>query len=307
MWKHAEAQENGLSFPRAYSLALAPQIIHTRSKLLAQLVSSRAYRQVDFLAVGSFFVYEAAENGSDAKLTRIPSSREDIFSTQAIPARSKRTLMKFLKFVLDFDSEEQTAVWEPESSIPLSEFLVKQFKLDESLQRYILALTLTLDGNITVKDGLTTINRHLTSTGLFGPGFCAVYPKWGGTSEIAQVGCRAGAVGGGIYMLATSIESQQLSDDGRLSLALSNGVAVQTGVVVSSQSKAADNGQVISRLVAIVNSPLKTLFDVVVEGAPTPTVVVVAIPSDTDTLGKPTYAMVHSSETGECPNGQSKS
>ncbi|KAI0385020.1 GDP dissociation inhibitor [Hypomontagnella monticulosa] len=300
-WKHPEAADRGLSFPRAYSLALAPQIIHTRSKLLDQLVSSRAYKQVDFLAVGSFFVYDTEAGDASSKLTRIPSSREDVFSTQAIPTRSKRSLMKFLKFVIDYDSAEQKLVWEGKEQMLLSEFLTSAFKLDENLQKYILALTLTLDGRVTVADGLARINRHLTSTGLFGPGFCAVYPKWGGSSEIAQVACRAGAVGGGIYMLDTKADISSPEGD-EITLSLSNGLSVRTKKLVTSQNEAEPNAQTITRLVAVASSPLHPLFEVVVEGAPTPAVAVVAFPSGSDS---PIYALVHSSETGECPAGQS--
>ncbi|KAI1079699.1 GDP dissociation inhibitor [Whalleya microplaca] len=308
VWRHPEAEAHGLSFPRAYALALAPQIIHTRSKLLSQLVSSRAYRQVEFLAVGSFFVYDAAavagDDASSSKLARIPSSREDVFSAQSIPARSKRSLMKFLKFVVDYDSEEQKQVWQDRGDELLSDFLSGEFKLDENLRKYILALTLTLDGKVTVKDGLSTLNRHLTSMGVFGPGFCAVYPKWGGSSEIAQVACRAGAVGGGIYMLDTRMEIDKDGNDDKISLSLSNGITVQTAKLVTSQQEATINAQTITRLVAVVNSPLQTLFEVVVEGAPKPGVAVVAFPSDS-TSETPIYALVHSSETGECPASQS--
>ncbi|KAI1417433.1 GDP dissociation inhibitor [Hypoxylon sp. FL1857] len=310
IWKHPEAADHGLSFPRAYSLALAPQIIHTRSKLLEQLVSSRAYRQVEFLAVGSFYVYDAKASDASSKLTRIPSSREDVFSTQSIPVKSKRSLMKFLKFVMDYDSEEQKSIWEGQEDKPLSEFLASTFKLDENLQKYILALTLTLDGRVTVVDGLTTIHRHLTSMGLFGPGFCAVYPKWGGSSEIAQVACRAGAVGGGIYMLDTKAEAKDDANDGEITLRLSNDLSVRTTKLVTSQTEAAPGSQSITRLVAVVNSPLTALFEVVVEGAPTPTVAVVAFPAGSATeessaSDTPIYALVHSSDTGECPAGQS--
>ncbi|KAI1101020.1 GDP dissociation inhibitor [Jackrogersella minutella] len=306
VWKHPEAADRGLSFPRAYSLALAPQIVHTRSKLLAQLVSSRAYRQVEFLAVGSFFVYDAEASDASSKLARIPSSREDVFSTQSIPARSKRSLMKFLKFVIDYDSDEQKAVWQGQENKLLSEFLASEFKLDGNLQKYILALTLTLDGRVTVADGLAIINRHLTSMGLFGPGFCAVYPKWGGSSEIAQVACRAGAVGGGIYMLDT--KSEISNDSNEISLKLSNQLSVRTTKLVTLQNEATPGAQTITRLVAVVNSPLQSLFEIVVEGAPTPTVAVVALPGGSaagDDSSARIYALVHSSETGECPIGQS--
>ncbi|KAI1091358.1 GDP dissociation inhibitor [Rostrohypoxylon terebratum] len=301
-WTHPEAKENGLSFPRAYSLALAPHIIHTRSKLLSQLVSSRAYRQVEFLAVGSFFVYDAGASDDSSKLARIPSSREDVFSTQAIPAKSKRLLMKFLKFVIDCHSEEQKPVWQGREQTLLSEFLVTEFKLDDNLQKYILALTLTLDGRVTVADGLATINRHLTSTGLFGPGFCAVYPKWGGSSEIAQVACRAGAVGGGVYMLDTKAEVNNDSDE-EITLKLSNDATVRTTKFITLQTETSPDSPTINRLIAVVNSPLQALFEIVVEGAPTPAVAVVFIPADTFSPN-PIHVLVHSSESGECPAGQ---
>ncbi|KAI1778983.1 GDP dissociation inhibitor-domain-containing protein [Hypoxylon cercidicola] len=304
-WKHPEAANLGLSFPRAYSLALAPQIIHTRSKLVEQLVSSRAYKQVEFLAVGSFYVYNAEATDASSKLARIPSSREDVFSTQSIPARSKRSLMKFLKFVMDYDSDEQRPLWQEQEDKPLSGFLTSEFKLDKNLQTYVLALTLTLDGRVTVGGGLATIHRHLTSMGLFGPGFCAVYPKWGGSSEIAQVACRAGAVGGGIYMLDTKAEIKDEPSGSEISLDLSNGLSVRTTKLVTSQTEAAADAPTITRLVAVVNSPLKTLFEVIVEGAPTPAVAVVAFPGSSESSDGPIYALVHSSDTGECPAGQS--
>ncbi|KAI5921149.1 rab proteins geranylgeranyltransferase component A [Camillea tinctor] len=311
IWQHPDAAARGLAFPRAYTLALAPQIIHTRSKLLTQLVSSRAYRQVEFLSVGSYFVYNATGVDSDSKLARIPSSREDVFSTQSIPLRSKRSLMKFLKFVVDYEYEEHKPIWEEQAGIPLADFLSTEFKLDEDLQKYILALTLTLDGKVTVKDGLAIIHRHLTSMNLFGPGFCAVYPKWGGSSEIAQVACRAGAVGGGIYMLDTRMEIDEGSKGGEISITLSDGVKIRTRSLISSQKDPVGNGECITRLVAVANSPLKPLFEVTLEGAPTPAVAVVAFPSNSfpgisdSESDTPVYAFVHSSDTGECPVGQS--
>lgn len=215
--------------------------------------------------------------------------------------------MKFLKFVIDYDSEEQRPLWQGQEHKPLAEFLATEFKLDDNLKRYILALTLTLDGRMTVGDGLATIHRHLTSMGLFGPGFCAVYPKWGGSSEIAQVACRAGAVGGGIYMLDTKAEVKDESSDGEISLDLSNGLSVRTTKLVTSQNEAAPDAPTITRLVAVVSSPLKTLFEVIVEGAPIPAVAVVAFPGSSESSDGPIYASVHSGNTGECPAGQSES
>ena len=305
-----------LSFPRAYSLALSPQLIHAGSKLLSQLVSSRAYRQLEFLAVGSFFVYRppSSSPGRPA-LARIPSTREDVFSSTDLPARAKRQLMKFLKLVLSYEEEGSLPQWQAHADKPLAAFLAEEMGLDADLRTYITTLTLSLDGRIGTRDGLATIHRHLTSMGLFGPGFAAVYPKWGGGSEIAQVACRAGAVGGGIYMLGTGIKEVRGDGSGDVvELELTEGTVVKTkSLVRGSEEVPAGPATTVSRLVAITGSPLSSLFQPTLEGAPTPAVAVVALPvgsvktHDGIESKYPIYAIAHSSDTGECPSGQSKS
>lgn len=303
----------GASLAGLHTLALAPQLIHTRSELLSQLVSSKAFRQVEFLAVGSFFIYEPATETAVSALARVPSTREDVFSNTTIPVKSKRFLMKFLKFVLEFDSDSQTETWNPHAQDSLSSFLATEFKLDTNLQAYIVALTLSLDGNISVEAGLTAIHRHLTSMGVFGAGFAAVYPKWGGLSEVAQVGCRASAVGGAVYMLGVGVQNVEVgksADDAKLDISLTNDLTVRSKTLV----QGFDGNQVasrrLSRLIAVVDSSLTSLFQTAVEGAPTPSVAVVALPAGSVSVGGenqpkfPIYVLVHSSDTGECSTGQ---
>jgi len=319
--KPATAEEQGLSFPRAYSIVLAPQIIHTKSELLSQLVSSKAFRQVEFLAVGSFYIFQPPSSESSTQqqqpsLSRIPSTREDVFASTAIPTRAKRSLMKFLKFVLEYDAN--TEVWKHGAGEPLVDFLASEFKLDERLRADVMTLTLSLDGAISVGDGLAAIHRHMTSMGLFGAGFAAVYPKWGGLSEVAQVGCRAGAVGGAVYMLGTGVtDVQKAAEEGGegpelpLGISLSNGISIRTKTLVQPATVQTGGDAVsLSRLTAIVNSDMSQVFEAIMEGAPTPAVAVVAfppgyIPTDGEESSKyPIYAMLHSSDTGECPAGQ---
>ncbi|XWW96455.1 hypothetical protein V2A60_004429 [Cordyceps javanica] len=302
--------------PRAYSLALAPQLIHARSELLSKLVSSKAFRQIEFQAVGSFFIFQsAAVDSGDAAtptLVRIPSTREDVFSSTAIPVRAKRLLMKFLKFVLDYESEPQAEIWKPHADKPLAGFLGSEFKLDDTLQSYIVTLTLSLDGNIAVEDGLVAINRHLSSMGVFGPGFAAVYPKWGGLSEVCQVGCRAAAVGGAVYMLGTGITHVAKCEDetSKLNVSLSNDMVVRAKAVFRSSESSPEDGVCLTRTTAVIGAALQNLFEARVEGSPTPSAVVVAFPagsvseSNGHSSNYPIYAMVHSSDTGECPRGQ---
>lgn len=214
--------------------------------------------------------------------------------------------MKFLKFVLDYEASENAAVWEARAGEPLDGFLASEFKLDEKLRSYVLTLTLA-HSRISVRDGLAALSRHLTSTGVFGPGFAALYPKWGGASEVAQVACRAAAVGGAVYMLGTDITStsQEAEPGSELEITLGNGVTVRSRALVRGDE--AGGEERVERLVAVVDAPLGNLFEAVVEGSPTPAVAVVAFPGGSfEGQEEPVYVMAHSSDTGECPTGQSK-
>lgn len=313
LWKAAAEDEINespkLSSSRAYTLTLSPQIIYTKSKLLSHLVSSKVYRQLEFQAVGNWWIYDAA----GPSLKRLPNGREDIFQDKNIDNRAKRSLMKFLKFVVDY--ENQPEVWEAHGESSLHEFLSSQFKFPEHLQMVISALALYLESpeKTTVKWALPRIARHLTSIGYFGPGFGAVVPKWGGGAEIAQVACRAGAVGGGVYVLdCGTTHIQHTNGDPPVSLLLANGEQVGAQLYIPDvKGEVNSDVKAISRIVAVISSPLSSIFKSSVEGAPLAAVSVVVFPPNTLQIEdfvqeNPVYIMVHSSETGECPAGQCK-
>ncbi|CAK7271072.1 Rab proteins geranylgeranyltransferase component A [Sporothrix epigloea] len=339
--------------PRSsYSFALAPQFLHARSTLVDLLVTSRAYRQLEFLAVSSFFVLEESLSTSQPSIVRIPATREDVFANTAMQARAKRQLMKFLKFVLAYGEEvsaegtERVAntgnkpLWKLHASEPMGAFLRSQFGLDDRLCDNVLALTMSLDGaNVPVSEGLARLHRQITSMGLFGPGFAAVYPKWGGCGEIVQVACRAAAVGGGVYMLGSGICSMKtvasedkVDKDGQdelIELGLTRDLTIKTKLLVRGSEEIMETtsepgaapvssngrGAQISRLIAVVGAPLPFLFAPTVEGAPVAGGAVIALPAgrrlvstgDPISAKHPIFVIAHSSDTGECPAGQSKS
>jgi RAB protein geranylgeranyltransferase component A len=295
-----------LSASRAYSLTLSPQIVYTKSKLLAQLVASKVYRQLEFQAVGNWWIYHTNKE-SGAILKRLPNGREDIFEDKSIDLRAKRSLMKFIKFVVGY--EDQTEIWESDAQNAFPTFLSSKFQLPPHLQVVIIALTLSLDSpqDTTVAYALPRIARHLTSIGVFGPGFGAVVSKWGGGAEIAQVACRAGAVGGGVYVLGTGIASTSNAEP--VEVTLSNGDVVKTKHLARSEKSSKASPIAVSKVIAVVSSSLSSLFESTVEGAPLAAVSVVVFPPGTLTTTDieqthPVYVMPHSSETGECPAGQ---
>lgn len=274
-------------------------------------------------------MYSKAAEGSEAdhgagRLLRLPNGREDIFTDSTIDNRAKRSLMKFLKFVID--REEQREVWEPHADAPLVNFLEEQFNLPERLRVVVLALTLSFDepAHTTVAFSLPRIERHLTSIGVFGPGFGSVFPKWGGGAELAQVACRAGAVGGGTYFLGSGIKSQtpleavDQAESGNIEVLLGNGEAIKTRSIVTAVDEEqtldgipnGDNDEV-CKMISIIASPLASMFEAIAEGSPSAAVSVAVFPANTLSVDfqlqeLPVYILAHSADTGECPKDQSK-
>ncbi|KAK6430745.1 Rab proteins geranylgeranyltransferase component A [Oleoguttula sp. CCFEE 5521] len=300
-----------LSQSRAYSLALAPQIVYTLSKLLPALVSSRTHGQLEFQAVGSWFVLQPGGDAASApSLIRVPSGREDIFQDQSFDLRAKRSLMKFLRFVGNY--EEQPDTWQGEAERPFPEFLQQEFGLPQPLHAALLSLTLapTPPAETSTADALPRIARHLRSIGLFGPGFGAVIPKWGGLAEIAQVACRAGAVGGAVYVLNKGIDHIDNTGNDTFRLKLSGGEQVETHWLVGSAENLLAKaltpphaGPGLTKSISIIAARLPKLFPVTAEGGVTPAGAVIAVPASTADE-PPVYIMAHSADAGECPSTQ---
>lgn len=163
--------------------------------------------------MGSWFIFRNGANDSGPpnqsppRLIRVPNGREDIFADATLNLRAKGSLMKFIRFVINF--EEKPDVWESYRDTPFPEFLSTQFNLPPASHTPLMALglgSLTPDHTSTAFV-LPRIARHLRSMGLFGPGFSALVPRYGGLSEVAQVACRAGAVGGTVYVLDKGIDA----------------------------------------------------------------------------------------------------
>ena len=306
-----------LSPSRVYSLALSPQIIYTRSSLLERLVSSRVYRQLEFLAVGSWWVYSPASDTAleHGRLLKVPNGREDVFQDHELDFKAKRALMKFLRFIGEY--EEQTEVWEDHRQQSFSDFLSEQFKVPTVLQAPLLALTLSPSRSeeTSTEYALPRIARHLRSIGVFGAGFGAVIPRWGGLSEISQVSCRACAVGGGVYVLGKDLAgmTEQVSEPAATShtLRLKDGEVVTTKWIVGGTTSNTEEDSC-CKSISIISSALSPLFPPIADEAPAPASATIVFPSGSlsttsqDSSHPPVHIFAHSSDTGECPAGQSE-
>ncbi|KAJ5703280.1 hypothetical protein N7493_011669 [Penicillium malachiteum] len=318
---HPSSTRPRLAASRAYTLSLSPYFLYTRSQLISILISSKVYRQLDFMAVGSWWIHspdqsntESSELGATQGFHRVPGNREDVFADTHIGMKSKRALMRFLRHISKPADEESDEV--EDLSMPLGDYLSSKFDIPQDLQSPLLSLSLsqqTLQGT-PASYAIPRIKRHLASIGALGPGFGSVISKYGGGSEILQVACRASAVGGGVYALGTGIQS--LADDGSdeypVELQLSNGEVVKSKFVVGSlwdlpaQEPSSTFGR-IARSITVVSSNFVSFFPVTVEGAPMPASAILMFPGETlnSPQSPPVYLQIHSSDTGDCPREQS--
>ena len=239
--------------------------------------------------------------------------------------RDKRSLMKFLRSVLQEDGQEDP-VADTVSEQTLANALKGRFRIPAALEAPILALALSPSpANATGLDiALTRIQRHMRSAGYFGPGFGAVVAKYGGNAEISQVACRAQAVGGGTYLLGHEVDAidssskpqaDQADSDALLKVKLSDGTDIRSRWIVGGSddlpqqhdSRTEDEASLqVSTMhsVDIVSDPLKHLFPVTSENGPVPAAAIVLVQDETDADSSPIYLQVHSEDTGECPPGQ---
>jgi Rab proteins geranylgeranyltransferase component A len=318
LWKREVAEVDDaarLGPSRAYTLALRPQIIYAKSDFLTALVSSKIAPQLEFVAVGPSWVL------GQGGLRKIPSTREAVFNDDSLSMRDKRSLMKLLRHVLQDETDRISDVTtQPEETL---EQLLQRFRIPSSLHSAVQALALTTVsiGRTDSQASLRRIQRHLQSIGHLGPGFGAVIAKYGSNPEIAQVACRAQAVGGGIYLLGHGIASldsipraeTSVSGDDELlrRLELTDGIKIRTRRVVAGEGDMPSNGQPPTRgsiqtlhSISIISRPLKPLLAPESDASPTPAAAIVLVESQHGPAANPIYLQIHSEDTGECPVGQ---
>lgn len=238
---------------KEYLIDLCPKIMFARSDLLELLIKSRVSRYLEFKPIGSFHTYE------QDTFEKVAGSKGDIFSDQSLSLVTKRTLMKFIKFVLQW--EQQHSVWESYTKEPICKFMENEFQL-ESAQITELVVTLGLCKNIYVStpEALSRIKRYVCSFDVYGA-FPALYSMYGSGGEISQGFCRSAAVGGATYKLNTELKS--FSSDNKVAT-FNDGsrIRVKEKVVVS-PSNSLDKVQAekqVTRMVAIVAKSCQEWF-----------------------------------------------
>ncbi|GEQ71580.1 hypothetical protein JCM33374_g5265 [Metschnikowia sp. JCM 33374] len=109
-----------------YGIDLSPRVMFAQSDLLALLVQSKVYKYLEFQSLSNFHVFE--NDHFKSKLSN--TTKEEIFTDHALSLTTKRSLMKFLKFVLQNNSDpHKQSLLAANSHTPIDLFLSQSFNL----------------------------------------------------------------------------------------------------------------------------------------------------------------------------------
>ncbi|SCU78958.1 LADA_0A08834g1_1 [Lachancea dasiensis] len=247
----------GVYRSRDFGIDLSPKILFAKSDLLSILLKSRVHQYLEFQSLSNFHTYE---NDSFERLT---NTKQEIFTNPSLPLMTKRNLMKFIKFVLDW--ENQPEVWQSYKDQPMASFLVDKFKLEKA-QVFELIFSIGMCYNINVKtpEALQRIRRYLTSFDVYGP-FPVLYSKYGGPGELSQGFCRSAAVAGATYKLNETLVSYDpdskiaiFGDGSRVSV--SEKVVVAPTQCPENSQNVPEQKYEVQRLTCVVDKPCSEWF-----------------------------------------------
>jgi RAB protein geranylgeranyltransferase component A len=279
---------------RKYLVDLSPRLMFAKSDLLAILIKTRVFRYLEFKALGNFHTYE------NDSFDKVAGSREDIFTDQSLSLATKRGLMRFMKFVLYWETEGD--IWRPYVTQPIHKFLSEKFKLEQQqITELVLAVGLCQDLSVKTPIALARIKRYLVSLDIYG-NFPMLYSMYGSAGELGQGFSRSAAVAGATYKLDTKLVAY---DETTKIASLSDGsqVMIRDRVVLSPNSSLGPSPRkcaTMTRMVAFVAKDCKEWF---AENESAALVVFPpgTLPSENKSV---VHAIVLGSGSGQCPDGQ---
>lgn len=185
-----------------YGIDLCPKVMFAQLDLLALLVQSRVYKYLEFQSLLNFHIFE--NDNFESKLSN--TTKEDIFTDQLLSLTTKRSLMKFLKFVLqDNNDPAKVQLLLDNSKTPIDDFLAHNFNLRlPQADELIYSIGLCNKVATRTPEAIARMKRFLVSFDVYG-NFPVMVLKYGGPGEISQGFCRSAAVAGATYKLDTKL------------------------------------------------------------------------------------------------------
>lgn len=185
-----------------YGIDLSPRIMFAQLDLLALLIKSRVYKYLEFQSLSNFHVFE--NDNFKSKISN--TTKEEIFTDKSLTLATKRSLMKFLKFVLqDNNDPAKKQLLVENSKTSIEDFLEKHFNLKPpQVDELIYSIGLVNKEKTRTPEAIARIKRFLVSFDVYGS-FPVMVLKFGGPGELSQGFCRSAAVAGATYKLDTKL------------------------------------------------------------------------------------------------------
>ena len=184
---------------RTFTFDLFPKLIYATDPFVDMIVKSSVTKYLEFKAVNKIITV------LDGRLTVVPASRADVFTSKTVSVLEKRLLMRFVTFVMELDKHtDETQQYNPRPFIDFMEHMGLNAKLKSLIKSSIAQVeddTLTEVALERSQFFLQSIGRYSNS-----PYLWPVY----GIGELPQAFCRMSAVFGGLYMLRKEIRYLEL-------------------------------------------------------------------------------------------------
>eukprot|EP01038_Epipyxis_sp_PR26KG_P014721 gene14721-19787_t len=231
---------------RDFSIGIGNKLLFSSGELIDCLIASGVSKYLEFKSLEEEAIVlssnSVTSNDHDLKVWKIPCSKTDIFNATQLSMLEKRSLMKFLQFVLDWGKANSgtevltlnevelgqgRSLQRPQNKSnvidasdvnsfelkPFTDFL-NHMKLSYKLQqviKYSLCLQTVIGQEQCTKDALSSLYNHINSFGHYGT-TAFLIPIYG-SGEIAQAFCRMSAVWGSVFILGRSLSSYSTTTD----------------------------------------------------------------------------------------------
>jgi len=194
---------DSLGRSRDYCVDLCPKFLMACGDLVKILLKTKVTTYLEFRSVAGSFVTEKL------KLHRVPAKPSEAATTPLLSLFDKGRYKAFLKFVAEFDEDDEKTHNKFDISKMTAEDLFDKFKLKAKAQQFTgHAICLFLDDSYLSGPAMDLIKRaqlYANSVSRYGHS-PYIYPKWG-LGGLPEGFSRRSAVHGGVYML--NIDSKE--------------------------------------------------------------------------------------------------
>ncbi|XP_024532569.1 rab escort protein 1 [Selaginella moellendorffii] len=204
-----EGSAAALGSSRDYTLDIAaPKVLRCAESLVDLLIKCGASNYLEFKGVQATYIW------SGDGFISAPTSSSELFQDRSLALRDKRRLMRFLKSVQAYISQEGDGAGFSDENLKVSFVeLLEREQLPQSIQSIILYAVALLDEDqkassspISALKGLQLLKLHMASIGRFDNNGAFLYTLYG-QAEIPQAFCRVAAVHGALYVLRMPVTS----------------------------------------------------------------------------------------------------